>query len=56
LRYGELDAEVRSRISERDEETIVLPRSFVDLVEQAFENGLISKGKRDELERGAVEK
>jgi Zn-dependent peptidase ImmA (M78 family) len=56
LRYGELDGELRSRISERDEETIVLPQSFVDLVDRAFENGFISKGKRDELKRGAVEK
>lgn len=55
-RYNELPSDLRGRISERDEELIVLPRSFLDLVDCAFERGVISGGKREELKRGLVEK
>jgi len=55
-RYYEIDDDARARISQRNEEIVVLPQEFLDVAEAAYEKRAISRGKYEELKRGIVEK
>jgi len=55
-RRQELSREIRTRISEREEEETILPPEFVALAKEALAKHIISRRKYDELVRGFVEK
>jgi len=55
-RLPELPREIRQKITERDDEVMILPTAFLEMAECAFQKKLISRGKYEELIRGVVEK
>lgn len=55
-RYHEIPSEARSQIAQRGDESTVLPQEFLEIVEAAYQQHVISKGKYEELKHGFVSK